>query len=102
MAGKNGGARPGAGRKKGSKYLDLRAALEKKDPKAIDTFLEFLLANYMEDSKLMIWMGEHIFGKPTQEVDVSGDIEHHIFDEETKAKTDAILKGYIDLIAAGK
>lgn len=63
MAGKNGGKRPGAGRKPGSKSLVLRDLLSKKD---IQTFLEFLLANYMEDSKLMIWMGDHIFGKAPQ------------------------------------
>jgi hypothetical protein len=66
-----GGARPGAGRPKGSKYLDLRAELEKRDPEALDTFIEFLLANYMEDTKLMIWVGEHLFGKPQQNVDVT-------------------------------
>jgi hypothetical protein len=71
-----GGARPGAGRPKGSKYLDLRAELEKRDPEALDTFIEFLLANYMEDTKLMIWVGEHLFGKPTQPIegDFSGTL----------------------------
>lgn len=64
----NGGKRPGAGRKPGSKTLVLRDLLKQKD---IDTFLEYLLANYMEDTKLMIWMGDHLFTKPRQEVDVT-------------------------------
>lgn len=34
--------------------------------KDIDTFMEFLLANYMEDSRLMVWMGDHLFGKAPQ------------------------------------
>ena len=64
----NGGKRPGAGRKPGSKSLQLRDYLKQKD---IDTFIEFLLANYMEDSKLMTWMGDHLFQKLPQAVDVT-------------------------------
>lgn len=59
-----GGARPGAGRKPG-KMLALTDYLKKKD---IDTFVEFLLANYMEDTRLMTWMGDHLFGKAPQPV----------------------------------
>ena len=67
MAG-TGGKRAGSGRKPGSKSLFLRDLLKKKD---IDTFLEFLLANYMEDSRLMTWMGDHIFTKIPQGVDLT-------------------------------
>lgn len=70
-----GGARPGAGRPKGSTYISLREMLQergKKDKKDyIEEFIEFLLANYMEDSKLMIWFGEHLFGKAPQSLDVT-------------------------------
>lgn len=64
----NGGKRPGSGRKKGSPTITLRELLTKKD---IDTFMEFLLANYMEDAKLMVWMGDHIFGKAPQALDLT-------------------------------
>jgi hypothetical protein len=50
---KRGGKRQGAGRPKGSGNLSLRDYLKQSD---IQTFIEFLLANYMEDSRLMIWM----------------------------------------------
>lgn len=43
--------------------LSLRDYMSEKD---IQTFFEFLLANYMEDSKLMIWMGDHLLGKAPQ------------------------------------
>lgn len=68
-----GGKREGAGRKPGSKTLKLLELLQKKGKKThknenhyIEEFLDFLLENYMEDTRLMVWMGEHIFGKPTQ------------------------------------
>jgi hypothetical protein len=75
-----GGARPGAGRPKGSTYLNLREVLERRgkedDKDYIAEFTAFLLANYMEDTKLMIWVGEHLFGKPVQpvEADVTGTL----------------------------
>jgi len=67
---KRGGARPHSGRPKGSKNksLVLRDHLKEKD---IDTFIEYLLSNYMESEKLMIWMGDHLFTKPVQAVDVT-------------------------------
>jgi hypothetical protein len=68
-----GGARPGAGRPKGSKYLDLQQLLKKQgeidDKDYIQEYIEYLIANYKESDKLMIWMGEHIFGKPVQPVE---------------------------------
>jgi hypothetical protein len=30
--------------------------------------MEFLIDNYKEDARLMIWMGEHIFGKALQTI----------------------------------
>jgi len=66
---KKGGKQPGAGRPKGSKNLySMQDYFSKKD---VDTFVEFLKANYMEDTKLMVWLGEHLFGKPSQAVDVT-------------------------------
>ena len=59
-----GGKRPGAGRPKGS-GLNLKSYLTEMD---IKTFIEFLLANYMEDARLMMWMGDHIFGKAPQPI----------------------------------
>jgi len=82
------------GRPKGSKYLDLRAELEKRDPKAIETFIEFLLANYMEDTKLMIWVGEHLFGKPVQAIE--GDFSAALtlsFDKAFNAPTRKASRG---------
>lgn len=62
-----GGARVGAGRKPGKtvRLLDLL----KKDQ--INEFMEFLIDNYKEDARLMIWMGDHIFGKAPQAVDLT-------------------------------
>lgn len=51
------------GRPKGSGHLNIRDYLSDKDVK---TFMEFLLANYMEDSRLMVWLGDHLFGKAIQ------------------------------------
>ncbi len=62
-----GGKQPGAGRPKGSKNKTprLRDYLDEKDVK---TFIEFLLSNYMEDSRLTVWMGDHLFGKAPQPI----------------------------------
>jgi hypothetical protein len=59
-----GGARPGAGRPLGSKNkYSIHDFFTKKD---VEEFIEFLKANYMEDPKLMVWLGEHLFGKAVQ------------------------------------
>lgn len=34
----------------------------------LEEFLDFLLANYMEDARLLTWMGDRIFKKPPQEI----------------------------------
>lgn len=39
--------------------------------KDIKEFIEFLKDNYKEDSKLMIWLGDHLFGKVQAKVDVT-------------------------------
>lgn len=59
-----GGARPGAGRKPG-KMLALTDYLKKQD---IDQFMEWLLTTYMDDSRVAIWMADHLFGKAPQPI----------------------------------
>ena len=41
----------------------------------IDEFLDFLLDNYKEDARLMQWMGDHLYGKAQQSVDLTSDGE---------------------------
>jgi hypothetical protein len=62
----NGGARPGAGRPKGSTNIpSFRDYVTEKDRK---TFVEFVLATYMADMRLATWMGDQLFGKAAQPV----------------------------------
>ena len=68
MANNNGGKRPGAGRKPG-KMLTLTDYLKKKD---IDNVMKYLLANYQKDTRLAIWMADHLFGKAPQALELSG------------------------------
>jgi hypothetical protein len=63
-----GGKRAGAGRKPG-KTLKLLEILKQEH---IDEFIEFLIDNYKEDARLMMWMGDHIFGKAPQAMEVTG------------------------------
>jgi hypothetical protein len=59
-----GGKRPGAGRPVGSKNkYSIHDYFTADD---VVTFVEFLKDNYMEDTKLMTWLGDHLFGKPAQ------------------------------------
>lgn len=67
----NGGKREGAGRPKGSKNTRPRLADYLK-PKDVTTFNEFVLSNYMESDKLTIWLGEQIYGKAMQAMEVTG------------------------------
>lgn len=64
-----GGKREGAGRPKGStntyKFSDYVSAEDRK------TFVEFILSSYMGDMRLAQWMGDHLFSKPRQDVDVT-------------------------------
>ena len=78
MAGKNGGARPGAGRPKGSKtvpqFRDYVSKAEKKK------FVEFVLETYMGDIRLALWMGDQLFGKAPQPItgDDGGPVQVNI------------------------
>jgi hypothetical protein len=59
-----GGARPGAGRKKGSKTVpQFRDYVSDKERKK---FVEFVLSSYMGDMRLTTWMGDQLFGKAPQ------------------------------------
>jgi hypothetical protein len=70
MAGKNGGARPGSGRKKGSTTVpQFRNYVSEADRKQ---FVEFILATYMGDMRLAVWLGDQLFGKASQAVELSG------------------------------
>lgn len=69
---KHGGKRPGAGRPLGTPNKPvLLELLLKRDPEALNTFVEFLMDNYKESDKLMVWMGDQIFHKAPQNVDVT-------------------------------
>jgi hypothetical protein len=63
----NGGKRPGAGRKFGSKSRP--SIFDYWDDGEIATFFEFLKDNYKEDMRLMQWVGDHLMGKPQQNID---------------------------------
>jgi Family of unknown function (DUF5681) len=67
------------GRPKGSKTLELLELLAKKGKKDktdyVAEYLDFLIDNYKEDSRLMVWMGDHIFGKAPQSLDLTSDGE---------------------------
>jgi hypothetical protein len=71
MAGKNGGARPGAGRPKGSKTVpQFRNYVSEKERRK---FVEFVLDQYMGDIRLALWFGEQLFGKAPQHL--TGDVD---------------------------
>lgn len=59
-----GGARPGAGRKKG-KALKIT---EHFTPAEIKEFIEFVKDAYKEDMRVLVWLGDHIYGKAPQPV----------------------------------
>lgn len=68
-----GGKRPGAGRPKGTRNVPrLSDYVSEADLK---TFVEFILENYMADMRLAVWLGDHLFAKPRQDVDVTTDGE---------------------------
>jgi hypothetical protein len=59
-----GGARPGAGRPKGTKTVpQFRDYVSEKDR---NQFVEFILDSYMGDMRLAVWLGDHLFGKAPQ------------------------------------
>jgi hypothetical protein len=65
-----GGAQPGAGRPKGStnvpKFRDYVSNEER------EKFVEFILDQYMGDMRLALWLGDQLFGKATQAVELGG------------------------------
>jgi hypothetical protein len=63
---KKGGARPGAGRPKGSGIKPFRDYVSDKD-KA--DFVEFILGAYMSDMRLAQWFGNQLFGQAPQSID---------------------------------
>ena len=61
-----GGKQPGAGRPKGSKNkYSIHDYFTKGDVKE---FVEFLKSTYMEDPRLMVWLGDQLFGKAVQPI----------------------------------
>jgi len=65
-----GGRQPGAGRPLGSKnrkqFRDYWSEEEKQ------TYVEFVKGTYMEDPKLIPYVGDQLFGKATQAVEMTG------------------------------
>ena len=57
-----GGKRLGAGRKPGASFAQMVSPVEKKK------FVEFILATYMGDMKLAVWVGDQLFGKAPQPI----------------------------------
>lgn len=66
----SGGPRRGAGRPVGSKnrkqFRDYWSEAEKQE------YVEFIKGTYMEDAKLSQWIGDQLFGKATQAVEMTG------------------------------
>lgn len=61
-----GGKRQGAGRPVGTpNKLQLRDYLTQDH---INEFIEYLIDNYKESDKLMMWMGDHLFGRAPQAI----------------------------------
>ncbi len=67
----NGGKRKGAGRPKGSTNANTYRFSDYVSEEDRNTFVEFMLSNYMGDMRLATWVGEHLFAKPKQDVDVT-------------------------------
>ena len=82
----SGGKREGAGRKYGSKSRP--TIFEFWDNGDIATFFDHLKEKYKTDSRIAVFVGEHLMGKPQQTVALTGADGAPLFDGETKAKTD--------------
>lgn len=63
---KKGGARPGAGRPKGSGMKPFRDYVSDEEKKK---FVEFILDQYMGDMRLALWFGNQLFGQAPQSID---------------------------------
>jgi hypothetical protein len=75
MAGKNGGARPGAGRPKGS---TTRPQLRDYwTPKQIAEFFEGLYERQKKSDRVAVWCAEQITGKAPQPL--TGDKENPVY-----------------------
>lgn len=71
MATTNGGKRPGAGRPKGSTNANTFRLSDYVSDADRATFIEFMLSTYMSDMRVATWLGDHLFSKPRQDVDVT-------------------------------
>ncbi len=62
-----GGKREGSGRKPGTvlRFADFVSDADR------DEFIEFMLSTYKGDMRLAQWVGDHLFSKPRQDVDVT-------------------------------
>lgn len=85
---KNGGARPGAGRPKGPTLPRFADYVKEEDRK---TFVEFILSSYMGDMRVATWMGDQLFGKAPQGIEVSGGLDLSIVDDETRQKANGAI-----------
>lgn len=65
----HGGKRKGAGRPPG--VANRPTIFTYWDTEAIKEYFEFLRDNYKEDSRLMVFVGEHIMGKASQQIDLT-------------------------------
>lgn len=67
-----GGKRPGAGRPVGStnkvRFSDYISAEDKAE------FIEFMLSVYKDDMRVATWIGDQLFGKASQAVEMTGNI----------------------------
>jgi hypothetical protein len=65
-----GGKRPGAGRPVGSKNIPCFRDYISDDERK--RFVEFVLSTYMEGERLTTWMGDQLFGKAVQQLELTG------------------------------
>jgi len=65
-----GGARPGAGRPKGSINVPQFRDFVSEEDRA--EFVEFVISTYKESEKLTVWVGDQLYGKAAQAVELSG------------------------------
>lgn len=68
----HGGSRTGAGRKTGSKTTpQLRDFVSEKQRKA---FIAHMLKAYPESDRIATWVGDHLFGKAPQTIELDADV----------------------------
>lgn len=69
----HGGKREGAGRKKGVRSVPaLRDSVSEKERKA---FIAHMLKSYPESDRIATWLGDHLYGKAPQTIDLEADVE---------------------------